>query len=48
MRSHGGPHTLDNLAHLCELCHNHVHAHPADSYDAGWLMRSDHQPKENP
>lgn len=29
---------LANLASLCRSCHDHVHAHPAESYDEGWLV----------
>ena len=39
MRSQGGKHTVDNLAHLCRGCHDRIHANPAQSYEAGWLIR---------
>lgn len=29
---------LDLLAALCPPCHEHVHAHPAESYTDGWLI----------
>jgi 5-methylcytosine-specific restriction endonuclease McrA len=44
-RSAGGPHTLDNLIAVCSFdgsrdgCHEYIHAHPAESYDRGWLIR---------
>lgn len=28
-------HTLD----VCDGCHRYIHAHPAESYEAGWLER---------
>lgn len=28
-------HTLD----VCLRCHEYIHAHPAESYEAGWLER---------
>lgn len=39
MRSQGGAHTADNLLHLCADHHRHVHAHPAEAYEHGWLIR---------
>lgn len=35
-----GAHVLDDLMHVCHPCHDWVHAHPAVSYEAGWLRRS--------
>jgi hypothetical protein len=37
-RAQGGMGTLDNCAGLCGPCHVHVHANPAESYEAGWLL----------
>jgi len=31
---------LANLISLCRSCHNWIHAHPAESYEAGWLVHS--------
>lgn len=45
LRSQGGEDTPENLRHLCTDCHNHVHAHPAESYLAGWLIRSWDEPR---
>lgn len=39
MRSHGGPGTVENCAHLCVHHHDHVHANPAESYANGMLIR---------
>lgn len=39
MRSHGGDHTDENLLWVCDAAHDYVHAHPAESYDKGWLIR---------
>lgn len=39
LRSQGGLGTLDNAAGLCDPCHVHIHANPAESYEAGWLIR---------
>ncbi len=32
------PHRLSNLITLCADCHRYVHAHPAESYDAGTMV----------
>lgn len=44
LRSQGGMGTLDNGISLCGSgttgCHGWVHAHPALSYEAGWLVHS--------
>lgn len=40
LRSQGGEDTTENLCFLCLECHSHVHMHPAESYLAGWLIRS--------
>lgn len=40
-RSRGGGDTASNLAWLCSLCHAHIHAHPAESVAAGWLIPSE-------
>lgn len=31
---------FENLISLCFKCHSWVHAHPADSYNAGYLVHS--------
>jgi hypothetical protein len=37
------PHTAANLVTLCGSgttgCHGHVHAHPEQAYDTGWMIR---------
>lgn len=40
MRSQLGKDTPDNLLAVCRPCHDYIHAHPAESYAAGWLIRS--------
>lgn len=27
------------LLHVCLMCHNRIHAHPAESYEQGWMVR---------
>jgi 5-methylcytosine-specific restriction enzyme A len=31
---------LANLISLCRECHSYIHAHPAESYKLGYLVRS--------
>ncbi len=40
-KGRGGPNPHDptNLVHLCRDCHGHVHSHPEQSYDTGWMIR---------
>jgi 5-methylcytosine-specific restriction protein A len=43
LRGMGGSKLLNtpsNLISLCRKCHNWTHAHPADSYNAGYLVHS--------
>jgi len=40
MRSQGGGHEPSLLLAVCLPCHGHIHANPAKSYEAGWLIRS--------
>jgi hypothetical protein len=45
LRKHGGEHSLANCVLLCRACHHEwVHAHPAWSYEAGWLVKSNDVP----
>ena len=37
---------LANLVSLCRPCHNYIHAHPAESYELGWLVHSWQDPSE--
>lgn len=46
LRRQGGGDELDNLLHVCNPCHLFIHAHPAMSYDAGWMIRSHGRPRE--
>lgn len=39
-RSQGGDNTRDNILAVCSPCHDWIHAHPAISYEKGWLVRS--------
>lgn len=41
-RSQGGTNRLSNLAGLCAHCHQRTHNNPAQSYEAGWLLRRTH------
>lgn len=47
-----GDHSTANLILLCGSgttgCHGWVHAHPAESYDNGWMVRSYQDPKSVP
>jgi len=36
-RSQGGQHDPENLLAVCSPAHDWIHAHPARSYEAGWL-----------
>jgi 5-methylcytosine-specific restriction enzyme A len=38
-RSAGGPHTPENLAHLCAAHHAWVESYRTDAYALGWLIR---------
>lgn len=31
------PHHPDNLLHVCEACHTHIHGHPEESRRNGWM-----------
>lgn len=56
MRSHGhgyaGLHLPGNLILLCGTgttgCHGHVHAHPKEAYERGWLVHPWEDPLEKP
>ena len=39
LRSQGGGNDADNLVDLCLACHARIHAHPAESYESGLLVR---------
>lgn len=39
MRSQGGSDAWPNRVPLCFRCHDHAHAHPAESYESGLLIR---------
>lgn len=39
-RSQLGGDEKANLLHLCAQCHGWIHAHPAESYENGWLVYS--------
>lgn len=48
MRSAGGPHTVDNLMHLCLPAHHRIHADPGTAYRLGWLVRRGQDPMTTP
>ena len=39
MRSQGGTHDPENGLWCCSQAHAHIHRHPAESYERGWLLR---------
>lgn len=45
-------HNVENLVDMCGTgttgCHGYVHAHPAESYANGWLVRSTTDPADAP
>lgn len=45
-------HRVENMIVLCGSgvtgCHGWVHAHPRESYESGWLVRSWQSPLEEP
>lgn len=43
LRSQGGRHVPGNLLDCCALCHAYAHAHPALSYERGWLIRGNQE-----
>lgn len=36
-RGRGGDDDLGNLLAVCLPCHSHIHAHPVESLERGWL-----------
>lgn len=48
LRSQGGPHTAENLIHLCATMHRRIHGHPEASYRLGWLVRQGADPLTTP
>ena len=44
----GREHSVENCVHICKPCHDWIHAHPAVSYEQGWLIRMAHDPGEVP
>lgn len=43
-----GDHRPVNLLHVCQVCHTAIHARPADSYAAGFLVRGTADPADVP
>lgn len=41
-------HLAGNLIDICEQCHRHVHAHPCESYETGFLVHSEAIAEEIP
>jgi HNH endonuclease len=48
LRSQGGNHELVNLALVHTSEHEWAHAHPAVSYELGWMVRGSSDPAEVP
>lgn len=38
-RGGADPHAVEGLLVVCDPCHRHIHAHPAESYEQGWMVR---------
>lgn len=38
-RSHTSAHDPALLLLVCALAHEYIHAHPAEAYEKGWLLR---------
>ena len=48
-RSQGGNrHLPDLMADTCLPCHGYTHAHPAEAYAHGWLLRSTYAREAKP
>jgi hypothetical protein len=43
LRSQQGPTTSENLLAVCLNCHEWIHAHPAESYRLGFMVRANAQ-----
>jgi hypothetical protein len=39
-RSQGGPWEPSNGLHICNPCHRHITANPAEAFEEGWTVRS--------
>lgn len=48
LRSQGGEHTVENGLYICHACHEYIHAHPKESYEKGWLVKSFGKPETVP
>lgn len=48
LRSRGGEDTVINCVALCDRCHGHIHAHPAQSTEEGWMVPSHANPAQVP
>ena len=48
LRSQLGRHEVENLLHICHQCHNWIDAHPAASYERGFLVRGVREPAHHP
>lgn len=38
-RSAGGADSIANCVWVCDPCHRHAHANPAEAYRRGWMVR---------
>jgi 5-methylcytosine-specific restriction endonuclease McrA len=43
-RSQGGKNTLTDTMLVCDRCHKHGHAHPAQGYESGFLIKRGERP----
>lgn len=44
----GRQHTVENVVHICQSCHEWTHQNPKISYEQGWLVKMNHDPADTP
>lgn len=42
----GREHRVSNMVLVCMECHRYVHAHPAEAYGQGWLVKMNYGPEQ--